>query len=73
MKNKYSQIFAHVILFLGMMVMIIPIWIAFASSTHENLAILTEGMKWGLGDQLLKNYSEVLEKSIQKSKNKIGR
>ena len=63
MNNKYSQIFAHLILFLGMMVMIIPIWIAFASSTHENVAILSEGMKWDLGDQLLKNYSEVLNQT----------
>ncbi len=63
MNNKYSQIFAHLILFLGMMVMVIPIWIAFASSTHENVAILTGGMKWGLGDQLLKNYSEVLNQT----------
>jgi len=63
MNNKYSQIFAHLILFIGVMVMIIPIWIAFASSTHENVAILTEGMKWDLGDQMLKNYSEVLNQT----------
>ena len=30
--------------------MVVPIWIAFASSTHENVAVLTEGMKWTLGD-----------------------
>ena len=63
MNNKYSQIFAHFILFLGVMLMVIPIWIAFASSTHENVVVLTEGMKWGLGDQLLKNYSEVLNQT----------
>ncbi|MED6339335.1 MAG: ABC transporter permease subunit [SAR324 cluster bacterium] len=63
MNNKYSQIFAHFILFLGVILMVIPIWIAFASSTHENVAVLTEGMKWGLGDQLLKNYSEVLNQT----------
>ena len=63
MNNKYSQIFSHVILFIGVSVMVIPIWIAFASSTHENVAVLTEGMKWGLGDQLLKNYSEVLNQT----------
>ncbi|SVA61565.1 uncharacterized protein METZ01_LOCUS114419, partial [marine metagenome] len=40
--------------------MVVPIWIAFASSTHENVAVLTEGMKWTLGDQLVKNYNEVL-------------
>ena len=63
MKNKYSQIFSHVILFIGVLVMVIPIWIAFASSTHENVAVLTEGMKWSIGDQLLKNYSEVLNQT----------
>ena len=63
MNNKYSQIFSHLILFIGVLVMVIPIWIAFASSTHENVAVLTEGMKWGLGDQLLKNYSEVLNQT----------
>ena len=43
--------------------MVIPIWIAFASSTHDNITILTEGMKWSLGDQLLKNYNEVLNQT----------
>ena len=63
MNNKYSQIFSHVILFIGVLVMVIPIWIAFASSTHENVAVLTEGMKWSIGDQFLKNYSEVLNQT----------
>tara|TARA_A100001015_G_C14996012_1_gene716232 strand:- start:1115 stop:1924 length:810 start_codon:yes stop_codon:yes gene_type:complete len=45
---------------IGVLLMVVPIWIAFASSTHENVAILTEGMKWGLGDQLKNNYNEVL-------------
>ena len=63
MNNKYSQIFSHVILFIGVSVMVIPIWIAFASSTHENVAVLTEGMKWSIGDQFLKNYSEVLNQT----------
>ena len=63
MNNKYAQIFAHIIIFCGVMVMVIPIWVAFASSTHENITILKEGMQWGLGDQLLKNYSEVLNQT----------
>ena len=63
MNNKYAQIFAHIIIFCGVMVMVIPIWVAFASSTHENITILSEGMQWGLGDQLLKNYSEVLNQT----------
>ncbi|MDG2064779.1 MAG: ABC transporter permease subunit [SAR324 cluster bacterium] len=63
MNNKYAQIFSHIILFCGVMLMVVPIWVAFASSTHENITILSEGMKWVLGDQLLKNYSEVLNQT----------
>ena len=63
MNNKYAQIFAHIIIFCGVMVMVIPIWVAFASSTHENITILSEGMQWGLGDQLFKNYNEVLNQT----------
>jgi len=55
MNNKFNQFFTHTILFCGVLLMVIPIWIAFASSTHDNITILTEGMKWSLGDQLLKN------------------
>ena len=60
MNNKLAQFTAHIILFIGILVMILPIWIAFASSTFTNETIVTEGMKWGLGDHLLKNYNEVL-------------
>lgn len=63
MNNKYAQIFAHIIIFCGVMLMVIPIWVAFASSTHENITILKEGMQWGLGDQLFKNYNEVLNQT----------
>ena len=60
MNKNIIQYFSHLILLLGVLLMVVPIWIAFASSTHENVVILTEGMKWGLGDQLNNNYNEVL-------------
>ena len=60
MNNRIAQFSAHTILFLGVLLMVVPIWIAFASSTLENVTILKEGMQWGLGDQLAKNYNEVL-------------
>ena len=60
MNNKIAQFSAHTVLILGVLLMVVPIWIAFASSTHENVTILKEGMKWGLGDQLVRNYNEVL-------------
>jgi sn-glycerol 3-phosphate transport system permease protein len=42
--------------------MFVPIWIIFASSTHDNGTILSLGMHWGLGDQLIENYDRVLNK-----------
>ena len=45
MKIKPLQIIAHIILIIGVLLMVLPIWISFASSTHENVSILTEGMR----------------------------
>ena len=58
--NRPFQFAAHIVLFVGVLIMVVPIWIAFASSTHENITVLSEGMKWTIGDQLSKNYNEVL-------------
>jgi len=58
--NRSFQFAAHIVLFLGVLIMVVPIWIAFASSTHENITVLSEGMKWTIGDQLSQNYNEVL-------------
>ena len=58
--NRSFQFAAHIVLFVGVLIMAVPIWIAFASSTHENITVLSEGMKWTIGDQLSKNYNEVL-------------
>ena len=58
--NRSFQFAAHIVLFVGVLIMVVPIWIAFASTTHENITVLSEGMKWTIGDQLSKNYNEVL-------------
>jgi sn-glycerol 3-phosphate transport system permease protein len=60
MSKTISQLLSHFILIVGILLMVVPIWIIFASSTHDNITILSDGMKWGLGDQLIKNYDEVL-------------
>ena len=60
MTRTISQFLSHFILIAGMLLMVVPIWIIFASSTHDNITILSEGMKWDLGDQLIKNYDGVL-------------
>ena len=55
MKIKPLQIIAHIILILGVLLMVVPIWISFASSSHDSVTILTEGMKFHIGDQLARN------------------
>ena len=60
MKIKPLQISAHIILLLGVLLMVVPIWISFASSTHDTVTILTEGMKFNMGEHFSRNYNEVL-------------
>ena len=60
MSSKYSQISAHSILLIGTLLIMVPIWIVFASSTHDSLTLATKGMQFGLGDNLLNNYQNVL-------------
>jgi sn-glycerol 3-phosphate transport system permease protein len=60
MESKYSQFTAHLILILGILIMILPIWIIFASSTHDNLTLATKGLQLGLGDNLFDNYKNVI-------------
>ena len=51
MASKYSQISAHSILLLGTLLIMVPIWIVFASSTHDSITIATKGMQFGLGEK----------------------
>jgi len=62
MSKTISQYLTHFILILGVLLMIIPIWITFASSTHDNGTILSKGMQWGLDNQFIENYDKVLNK-----------
>jgi sn-glycerol 3-phosphate transport system permease protein len=60
MESKYAQFTAHLILIIGISLMILPIWIIFASSTHDNLTLATKGLQLGLGDNILNNYNNVI-------------
>ena len=60
MKFKPVQILSHIILILGVLLMVLPIWFSFATSTHDNISILKEGMKFFLGENFEINYNEVL-------------
>ena len=52
----------HLLLLIGLTVMIVPVWIIFASSTHTSLFINTNGLQFFLGDSFKENYSSVLFK-----------
>jgi sn-glycerol 3-phosphate transport system permease protein len=60
MESKFGQFTAHIILILGIFLMILPIWIIFASSTHDNLTLATKGLQLALGDNLFNNYNNVI-------------
>ena len=60
MKFKPTEILTHLILILGVLLMVLPIWFSFATSTHDNISIIKEGMKFFLGDKFSENYNEVL-------------
>ena len=52
----------HLILLIGLTIMIVPVWVIFASSTHTSLFINTNGLQFSLGDNFIENYSRVLFK-----------
>ena len=58
--KKNVQILDHVILILGVLFMLVPVWITFASSTHRPEVILADGMQFWFGDYFWETYSAVL-------------
>ena len=60
--NKITFSLNHLILFSGLLLMIVPVWVIFASSTHTSLFINTNGLQFILGDSFIENYSKVLFK-----------
>ncbi|MFT5806876.1 MAG: sn-glycerol 3-phosphate transport system permease protein [Moritella dasanensis] len=61
---KKNQWLDHVILIIGALFMIIPIWLIFASSTHNPNTIISDGLQWLPGGNFTSVYTEVWNKSI---------
>jgi sn-glycerol 3-phosphate transport system permease protein len=55
---KTNRISDHIILILGAAFMLFPIWLIFASSTHDSATILTEGLQWLPGDHFIEVYDK---------------
>lgn len=57
---KKSQFFDHAILILGALFLLLPLWIALASSTHESDYIAKHGVQFWFGDNFINTYSTLL-------------
>ncbi|MEE2924518.1 MAG: sn-glycerol-3-phosphate ABC transporter permease UgpE [bacterium] len=55
---------SHFVLFIGVIVVALPIWIAFVASTHPPEALLSSPIPMWPGPDLWKNYSEILSSGI---------
>lgn len=61
---KSNKITDHLILIVGALFMLIPIWLIFASSTHNPNTIVSEGLQWLPGDNMAAIYDEAWNKSL---------
>ena len=54
------QLLNHLLLILGVAFLELPLWMVFASSTHDPATIIRDGMQLGLSDQFFETYLGVL-------------
>ncbi len=59
-KNRGLKIAAHIILILGVLITLFPLWVAFVASTHPIENLLSGRFPLIPGDQLIENYRNVL-------------
>ena len=59
-QSKIKRALPHVFLWLGILVIIFPIYFIFAASSHTNATILSAPMPLTLGPHLLENYKRAL-------------
>ncbi|PMH44471.1 glycerol-3-phosphate ABC transporter permease [Vibrio sp. 10N.286.49.B3] len=61
---KSNRITDHLILIIGALFMLAPVWLIFASSTHDPSMIASEGLQWLPGENLTSIYQEAWNKSL---------
>lgn len=66
---NWRLITTHLVLIMGMLFMSLPVWVAFATSTHSAETILREGLKLWPGSEFIETYRQVLfvEGGVMKS------
>ena len=55
-----TRLFDHLILFIGALIMVLPVVVAFTTSTHDAAEIHREGLTFSLGSHFTETYSKVL-------------
>ena len=60
MTKLFTSVFSHLILFIGIFIMIVPVWMIFASSTHTSSVVNIGGLQMFLGESFYDNYLRVL-------------
>ena len=66
---NWRLIYSHTVLIIGVIFMSLPVWVAFATSTHEAETILRNGLQFWPGSNFFETYNEVLfvEGGVMKS------
>jgi|TARA_R110001583_G_scaffold178786_2_gene334890 sn-glycerol 3-phosphate transport system permease protein len=59
-QSKWRVLSNHIILILGAIFMIAPVWVAFASSTHTREYLFQHGLQWLPGGHFFETYSAIL-------------
>ncbi|WP_339773995.1 sn-glycerol-3-phosphate ABC transporter permease UgpE [uncultured Thalassospira sp.] len=59
-QSKWRVLSNHIILILGAIFMIAPVWVAFASSTHTREYLFQHGLQWLPGGYFFETYSAIL-------------
>ena len=54
------DIFSHILLIIASLMFIVPVWVIFASSTHQPQTILSDGLQLFLGDNFVATYKSIL-------------
>ena len=66
-KKGISYWFTHVVLSIGVLIIIFPVWLAFVASTVTNEEIIHPPIPLIPGGEIFKNYSRALTESFETS------
>jgi len=63
--RSWLTVVSHVVLILGVLAMMLPVWIAFVASTHAAEDLMSSRVPLWIGDQFLQNYSAALSSGVK--------